>query len=102
MESSDGLPEIFPTIEGLTKKDLEDAGIPCDLDSGDNGNLDEIAGAEQITDSGVADENGEIGKSDFIITLKDIGFDINDYHNLNLRFHLRMECWEVVSFLLVQ
>lgn len=79
MESSDGLPEIFPTIEGLTKTDLNNAGISCDLDAGDNGNLDEIASATPITDNGVTDANGEIAVSDFVIYLKDIGFDINDY-----------------------
>ena len=35
--------------------------------------------AEQLTDDGQADNKGEIEKGNFTVTLKDIGFDINNY-----------------------
>jgi hypothetical protein len=53
------------------------------LDSGDNGNLDEIAAdsvnsdGTPITDNGIFEEGATVPS--FRITLKDIGFDINDY-----------------------
>ena len=65
---------------GMTAKQLEDAGIHVSLDAGDNGNLDEVFDAEQLTDDGTMDnlKDGE-DIPPFTITLKDIGFDINDY-----------------------
>ena len=73
--SNEDLPEVFPSIEGMTAEELEEAGIPV----ASTGNLDEIVSAEQITDNGEPDDEGEIEKSTFTVTLKDIGFDINDY-----------------------
>lgn len=73
--STDGLPEIFPSMEGMTAEDLEEAGIQVSA----TGNLDEVVSAEQITDDGIPDEEGDIEKETFTITLKDIGFDINEY-----------------------
>jgi hypothetical protein len=66
-------------MEGMTAKQLEDAGIHVSLDAGDNGNLDEVSDAEQLTDDGTMDnlKDGE-DIPPFTITLKDIGFDIND------------------------
>jgi hypothetical protein len=74
------LEEICPSMEGMTAKQLEDAGIHVSLDAGDNGNLDEVFDAEQLTDDGTMDnlKDGE-DIPPFTITLKDIGFDINDY-----------------------
>lgn len=76
-DGSGDLEEIFPSLEGMTSEQLEAAGISVSLDSGDNGKLDEVARAEQITDNGLFDENDTIPP--FKIYLKDIGFDINDY-----------------------
>ena len=74
------LEEICPSMEGMTAKQLEDAGIHVSLDAEDNGNLDEVFDAEQLTDDGTMDnlKDGE-DIPPFTITLKDIGFDINDY-----------------------
>ena len=77
--SQEGLEEIFPSIEGMTAQQLEDAGITVSIGPGDNGNLDEVYSAEQLTDDGQADNKGEIEKGSFTVTLKDIGFDINNY-----------------------
>lgn len=63
----------------MTAQQLEDAGITVSIDPGDNGNLDEVYSAEQLTDDGQADNKGEIEKGNFTVTLKDIGFDINNY-----------------------
>lgn len=73
--SDDEHPEIYPSMEGMTAEDLKEAGVPVQAE----GNLDEVVSAEQISDNGQPDEDGEIGKGTFTITVKDIGFDINDY-----------------------
>ena len=79
-DGSGDLEEIYPSMEGITADQLRAAGISISLDEGDNGNLDEVADAEQLTDDGTMDdiEEGENIPA-FTITLKDIGFDINDY-----------------------
>lgn len=81
--SDQSLPEIYPSLEGMTAQQLISAGIPVYLDSGDNGKLDEIAfGAVNIDGSAISDdgifEEGEAVPA-FKITLKDIGFNIWDY-----------------------
>lgn len=78
--SDTSLPEIYPSMEGMTAQQLKDAGIYVSLDAGDNGNLDEVADAEQLTDDGTMDslKEGE-DVPPFTITLKDVGFNINDY-----------------------
>lgn len=73
--SDDSRPEIFPSMEGMTAEDLKNAGISVSS----TGALDEAVSAEQIEDNGLPDEDGKIEKETFTITLKDIGFDINDY-----------------------
>lgn len=73
--SDSSLPEIFPSMEGMTAEDLEAAGISVSA----TGALDEVVNAEQLTDNGAPDEAGEIAKGTFTVTLKDVGFDINDY-----------------------
>lgn len=76
--SDDEHPEIFPSIEEMTAEQLTNAGIATKAE----GRLDELVGAEQISDNGLGEEkNGEIvpDVEMFQITLKDIGFDINDY-----------------------
>ena len=72
--------EIYPSMEGMTAEILEEAGYKIELADGDNGNLDEIVSAQQLSDSGVLPEDGtNLSPSYFTITLKDLGFDINDY-----------------------
>ena len=71
---------IYPSMEGMTAQALIDAGYSITLDEGDNGNLDEILSAEQMTDDGIIEnEGGNIGQKTFSVTLKDIGFNISDY-----------------------
>ena len=81
--SDDELPDIHPSMEGMTAQQLIDAGYTIDLDSGDNGNLDEIAadatekdGSAITTDGAFVEVNEVPG---FKVTIKDIGFDINSY-----------------------
>ena len=76
-DGSGDLEEIYPSMEGITADQLRAAGISISLDEGDNGKLDEVADAEQLTDDGDIEEGENIPA--FTITLKDIGFDINDY-----------------------
>ncbi len=81
--SDESLPEIYPSLEGMTASQLSAAGIIVNLDSGDNGNLDEVAAdsvnsnGTPITDNGIYEEGATVPS--FKITLKDIGFDVNDY-----------------------
>ena len=79
-DGSDGNEDIYPSLEGMTAKQLIDSGVFVSVDEGDNGNLDEVADAEQTTDDGMWNnlkEGDEIPT--FTIKLKDIGFDINEY-----------------------
>ena len=79
-DGSDDKEEIFPSIEGMTADQLKKAGIPVSLDEGDNGNLDEVFDAEQTTESGYWDKDYDKEKiPNFTITIKDVGFDINEY-----------------------
>lgn len=77
--SDSSLPEIYPSMEGMTAQQLIDAGISVNA----TGNLDEIAADSvnkdnsAITDDGYYEEGDDIPP--FKIYLKDIGFDINDY-----------------------
>lgn len=73
-------PEICPSMEGMTAEDLKEAGVPVQAE----GNLDEVVSAEQISDNGQPDDENKIEKGTFTITLKDIGFDINDYLTSNI------------------
>lgn len=81
--SDDSLPEIYPSLEGMTAQELIDAGIPVFLDPGDNGNLDEIksdsvnADGTAITDDGIYEDGATVPA--FLITIKDIGFNLWDY-----------------------
>lgn len=87
--SDQKLPDIHPSMEGMTAQQLIDAGIPCSVDEGDNGNLDEIAAdatnydGYPITDDGIWEDMENENIPDFSVTLKDIGFDINDYISTN-------------------
>jgi hypothetical protein len=78
--STDGLDEIYPSIEGMTADDLNEAGIPVTVVAGDNGNLDEIADADQVEDDGFWTDKAD-GESipPFKAVLKNIGFDIREY-----------------------
>lgn len=76
-DGSDGeLPDIFPSLEGMTKKQLNDAGINVSLKNGDNGNIDECLGADNPSDNGVIPVDGNI-PAEFTIYLKDLGFDLS-------------------------
>ena len=79
-KEKEGLPEIYPSIEGMTAEQLKAAGVPCNS----TGALDEIVSAEQMTDNGVSEINeGETQTPakppTFKVILKDLGFDINDH-----------------------
>lgn len=77
-DGSGDLEEIYPTMEGMTAEDLAEAGITVNA----TGALDEVLSAEQITDNGVfepAEGETSVTIPTFTITLKDVGFDINDY-----------------------
>ncbi len=78
-DGSDDLPDIFPSLEGMTKSQLNAAGINVSLTVGDNGNIDECLSADNPTDSGEIPEkgSGEI-PSEFTIYLKDLGFDLSE------------------------
>ena len=83
-DGSGDLDEIFPSIEGMTAEQLKDAGVSCNAE----GELDVLVNAEQLTDNGVGKITGdgfegtattEAEPPTFKITLKDVGFDINDH-----------------------
>ncbi len=78
--SQEGLEEIYPSIEGMTAEQLIAAGVPCIS----TGELDVLAGADQMTDDGIGKINESGTQTDatpptFKVTVKDLGFDINDY-----------------------
>lgn len=73
-DGTNGLEEIYPTMEGMTAEDLKKAGVNVNA----TGALDVIVSAEQMTDNGIIPEGGEL-KGNFKVTLKDIGFDINEH-----------------------
>lgn len=77
--SQEDLEEIYPSIEGMTAEKLKSAGVTCNS----TGDLDVLIGANVMTDDGV----GKIDKNEtqttpepstFKVTVKDLGFDIND------------------------
>lgn len=74
--SDSDLETIKPSIEGMTAEQLKSAGIQVNA----NGPLDEIIEAEQTTDDGLWEDLKE-GEEipNFTITVKDLGFDINDH-----------------------
>ena len=74
--SDSDLDVIKPSIECMTAEQLKSAGISVNA----SGPLDEIVEAEQTTDDGLwedLDEGEEV--PNFTITVKDLGFDINDH-----------------------
>lgn len=77
-DGSGGLPEIYPSIEGMTAEELKAAGINVNA----TGRIDEVVSAEQMTDDGIVPEGKEeLDKKTFTITLKDIGFNpVDDVH----------------------
>lgn len=64
-----GLKKIYPSIEGMTVGDVEG--------SSSTERLDEIYSCDIIRDNGVFGE-GDTEPSDFVITLKNLGFDLAD------------------------
>ncbi|SBV91895.1 hypothetical protein [uncultured Dysgonomonas sp.] len=77
-DGSDDNTEIYPSLEGMTSEQLADAGIIVSLPSGDNGNIDEVLGANNPTDNGEIPENPESIDGQFTIYLKDLGFDLSE------------------------
>ena len=78
-DGSGGLPEIYPSIEGMTAEELKAAGINVNA----TGRIDEIVSAERMTDDGIVPEGKEeLDKKTFTITLKDIGFNPVDKEHL--------------------
>ena len=78
-DGSGGLPEIYPSIEGMTAEELKAAGINVNA----TGRIDEVVSAEQMTDDGIVPEDKEeLDKKTFTITLKDIGFNPVDKKHL--------------------
>lgn len=75
-ESSDN--EIYPSIEGITAEQLADAGIIVSLPTGDNGKIDEVLSAENPTDDGIIPEPPATIPAQFVIYLKDLGFDLSE------------------------
>lgn len=76
---SEDLPDIYPSLEGMTKKQLTDAGISVQFPIEDNGNVDEIYKAENPTDNGEIPEEGQKGiDEEFTLYLKDLGFDLTE------------------------
>lgn len=65
--------EIYPSMTGMTAEDLQAAGVECKA----TGALDEVVDAEFVNDDGFYKEGSTT--EPFTITLKDIGFDINDH-----------------------
>ncbi|MBS5626937.1 MAG: hypothetical protein KHW86_17155 [Porphyromonadaceae bacterium] len=78
-DGSGGLPEIYPSIEGMTAEELKAAGINVNA----TGRIDEVVSAERMTDDGIVPEDKEeLDKKTFTITLKDIGFNPVDKKHL--------------------
>lgn len=80
--SDSSLPEIYPSLKGMTASDLANAGIIVNIDAGDNGNLDEIALDATYSDDIPITDNGELLEGQditFKLTIKDIGFNLMDY-----------------------
>lgn len=65
-DGNNELEKIYPTISGMTAEQLIAAGVPTTS----TGALDEVVSASQVT---------EEEQASVIVTIKDIGFDINDY-----------------------
>lgn len=70
--------EIYPSIENMTSEELSLAGVATSLKPNDNGNLDEVLGADNPVDDGVIPEEGKGLKGQFKIYLKDLGFDLTE------------------------
>lgn len=66
--------DIYPSMEGMTAEELKAAGISVNA----TGALDEVVSAEAIEDNGIIPDEGEL-KGIFKMTIKDIGFDINEH-----------------------
>lgn len=77
-DGSDEKTEIYPSIEGMTAKQLADAGIIVSVPTGDNGNINEVLGADNPTDNGEIPDNPEAIEGQFTIYLKDLGFDLSE------------------------
>lgn len=71
--------EIYPSIEGMTADELAASGVTVSLPSGDNGIINELLGADNPDDDGVIPDEGS-GSIDaqFILYLKDLGFDLSE------------------------
>ena len=82
--SDPDLPEIYPSIEGMTAEQLKAAGVPCNAE----GALDVLVSAEQMTDNGIGKIEGDAFEGNatttaepetFKVTVKDLGFDLEEH-----------------------
>lgn len=79
-DGSEDLPDIYPSLEGMTKDQLNAAGITVSLKTGDNENIDECLSAINPSDNGeIPEEGSDTPKitDEFTIYLKDLGFDLS-------------------------
>ena len=74
LDGSGGDEDVYPSLEGMTAEDLIAAGIRVSA----TGELDVIVSADDVEDNGVIPE-GETAVGQFVVYIKDIGFNINDY-----------------------
>lgn len=74
--SDSALPDIYPSLEGMTAEELKDAGFQTES----TGELDVIVSAEQIQDNGEPPIEGQgTIQETFWADIKDIGFNISDH-----------------------
>lgn len=66
--------DVYPSLEGMTAEELIAAGVKVSS----TGELDVIVSADDVEDNGVIPE-GETAVGQFVVYIKDIGFNINDY-----------------------
>lgn len=74
LDGSGGDEDVYPSLEGMTAEELIAAGIRVSA----TGELDVIVSADDVEDNGVIPE-GETAVGQFVVYIKDIGFNINDY-----------------------
>lgn len=83
-DGSGDFEEIYPSIEGMSVEDLKAAGVTCNS----TGELDVLVDSQKMTDNGVGKIAGDAFEGNvtttaepatFKVTIKDIGFDINDH-----------------------
>ena len=66
--------DVYPSLYKMTAKDVQAAGLKCDIPSGDNGKLDQFADATIIDDDG-DNVDGTLKGSIAYVWTKDLGFN---------------------------